>query len=126
MRADDVYLVAFYPRERIQVDEFCEGPLADVEESEDRYPVCAGAGEGADFEETLLFVGGVDADGFADHRGAQDDGFVVCGLCCHGVDEGDVVFAWLVGDVDGAAGDAATCGVEGGVGVRGLEHVPVW
>lgn len=36
------------------------------------------------------------------------------------------MFAWLVGEVDGAAGDAAAGGVEGGVGVGGLEHVPVW
>ena len=36
------------------------------------------------------------------------------------------MFAWLVGDVDWATGDAARGCVEGGVGVGGLEHVPVW
>ncbi len=35
------------------------------------------------------------------------------------------MLAWLVGEVDGAAGDAAACGVEAGVGVGGLEHVPI-
>lgn len=36
------------------------------------------------------------------------------------------MLAWLVAEVYGAAGDAAAGGVEGGVGVQGLEHVPVW
>ena len=32
----------------------------------------------------------------------------------------------LVCEVDGTSGDAAAGGVEGGVWVRGLKHVPVW
>lgn len=35
------------------------------------------------------------------------------------------MFAWIVGEVDWAAGDAAGGGVEAGPVVGGLEHVPV-
>ena len=41
------------------------------------------------------------------------------------MDEWQGVLAGGVGDVDGPAGHAAGCAVEGGVGVGGLEHVPV-
>ena len=41
------------------------------------------------------------------------------------MDEWKGVLAGGVGDVDGSAGDAAGCAMEGGVGVGGLEHVPV-
>ena len=32
----------------------------------------------------------------------------------------------FISDIDGTSRDAAAGGVEGGVGMRGLEHVPIW
>ena len=125
MCADNVFLAADDAGEGGDVDEFAEGALADVEDAEDAGAAGA-ACEGADFEETLFFVGGVDAYRFADYGRAEDDGFVLGGASRHGVYEVDVVFAGFVGEVNGATGNAAACGVETGIGVRGLEHVPVW
>ena len=111
-------------RERGEVDEFGQGARAYVEEGENGCTTCAAA-EGADFQEALFFVAGVDAYGFAYYRRAEDDSFVVRGACGHCVDQSDVMLARLIGDVDGSTADAAAGGMEAGVGVRGLEHVPV-
>ena len=125
MGADDVWGFGSDAGEGVYIDEFGKGTLAHVEEGEDGDSCVAVPREGADFEETFFFVAGVDADGFADDGGAQDDGFVVDGAGGHGGEEGEVVLTGFVGEVDGAAGDAATGGVEGGVRVGGLKHVPV-
>lgn len=84
------------------------------------------AGVGADFQQALFFIGSVHAYSLADDRRAEDDGFAVRGARGHGSYELEVVLTGLVGEVDGSAGDAPTGGMEGGVWVRGLEHVPVW
>lgn len=124
MRADDISLFLLHAVEIPQRDEFRERFFADVEDAEEGDAVVGGGArvERADFEEAFALVGGVDAcfDAFGHRVGAEDAG---CFLDCwggHGVDEGDVVLAGCVGYVDGAAGDAAGGGVEGGVWVRCL------
>ena len=125
MGADDVWGFGSDAGEGVYIDEFGEGTLAHVEEGENG-DACVGVSRvGADFQETFFFVAGVDADGFADDGGSQDDGFVVDGAGGHGGEEGEVVLTRFVGEVDGAAGDAATRGVESGVWVASLEHVPI-
>lgn len=82
---------------------------------------------GSDLQKPQRVIGHVDPcfNAFSDGVGTQD---ACCGADCggrHGVDEGEGMLAGGVGDVDGSAGDAAGCAVEGGVGVGCLEHVPV-
>lgn len=122
MRADDISLTpAAHAVKITERDEFRERFLADVEDAENGDAV-VGRGacvEGADFEEAFALIGGVDArfDTFGHRVGAEDAGCFLDRRGGHGVDEGDVVLAGRVGYVDGAAGDAACGGVEGGVWV---------
>lgn len=81
--------------------------------------------ESADFEEALFFVSSVNVDSFTDGVGAEDDSLLGGGTCGHLGDKSKVMFTWFVCDIDGAAGDAAAGGVEGGVFVRGLKHIPI-
>ena len=124
MRSDDILLTARDAGESVEVDEFGERAIAHVEEGEDAGATHT-AGEGAHFEESFFLVAGVDAYGFADDGGAKDDCFALDGAGCHLGDQVEIVLTGFVGEIDGTSGDAAAGGVEGGVGMRGLEHVPI-
>ena len=80
----------------------------------------------ADLEQHAVVVADVDVEGAADDGGAEDGGGAAGREAGDLADKGRVVLPGDVGEADGAGRDAAGGGVEGGVGVGGLEHVPVW
>ncbi len=125
MGSDNVLLVALDARESIDVYEFGQGALAHVEQSQD-WSTARAAGEGANFQQALLLVAGIDSYRLADDRRTEDDGFVMYCARGHSGDEVEIMLAWLVGEVDGSTRDTAPCGVERRVRMRSLEHVPVW
>ena len=82
-------------------------------------------GEGADFEQALLFVGGVHFYRFSNDRGTEYDRLIVDGARGHGRDKVEIMLAGLISEINRTPGDAAAGRVETGVRVRSLKHVPV-
>lgn len=128
MRTDDVvsFRTLVYTWELSQGDKFACFGVLDVEEAQDPASRAGWACVCAYREDVAFVVVVVHVHCPADDTGAEDHGCAVGCWSGHLVEHGEVVFAWFVCDVDWAARDAARGGVEGGVGVRGLEHVPVW
>lgn len=124
VRADDVGTF-FCAGEGVEGDEFGDGFGSAVEDAEDGDAGVGHADVGGYFEEDGVVVCVVGLCCFTHSMGAEDNRVAAWRLTCHLVDEVDVVLSGDVGDVDGAAGDAACGGVEGGVVVARLEHVPI-
>lgn len=108
-------------------DEFGEFVVFAVEDAQKTAAaVCAGAAVVCgDVAELFLLEADVCLRGAADDARSEDHGLVARRHGCELFDEGDVVFAGLVGDVNGTAGDGACGGMETRPGMRGLEHVPI-
>ena len=125
MRTNDIRAF-FRTGESVKGDEFGDWFGCAVENTEDGDARVCHADISRDFEEDGVVVGVVSLCCFAYRVWTQDHRIASWCLSRHLVDEIDVVLAGHIGDVDWSAGYATGGGMESGVVVACLKHVPVW
>lgn len=119
----NVPLVMLYICELLQADEFHERRFADVENTHDTSCSLCVAAACPNLAKCALVVALVDLSGCS-YVCSKDDPFHRRSRS-HLVDQIQVVLPRLIGEAYGAPGHAACCSVEPGIGVIGLEHVPI-